>query len=304
MRPTVLMMIGAQKAATTWVHGQLTAHPDVWAAPKKEVNYWSTIRSPYAMKYRHIARANRRRLQGPYRLTQRLRAFDADYRKACAEAVVYDRLLHASGLDHAAYLAYIGATRTDAAVVCDASTHSALLDSRTFAEIAGMTDDVRFLFIMRDPLARLLSGVNYGARHYAAGGEARIRVAERMFQGALDHGHDVHIRFSRYDETIANLEAAVPRERILYLFHETLHEDGSREALRDFLGLSGDIPWELGTRMNEQRQAKFTPDAAQRTRALACLSGTYAALRARFGASIPEAWADVGDVARSERTHA
>ena len=41
-----LLCIGAQKAGTTWLHGMLSQHPDVFRGPMKEVHYFDSLHFP------------------------------------------------------------------------------------------------------------------------------------------------------------------------------------------------------------------------------------------------------------------
>jgi hypothetical protein len=165
-----------------------------------------------------------------------------------------------------------------------------LLSSETFAEIDQMPVDVSYLFLMRDPIDRLVSGVNHWARHYAKAPDRRARVAERFWHDALSADCDMHVRFSRYDLTIKSLEAVVPRDRIKYLFYEEITQPAARDALAEFLGIEPHGPWEHTERINAQSKTRFVPDDDERERAHACLAATYATIHGRFRDSVPGAW--------------
>ncbi|RDC71924.1 hypothetical protein DLJ49_12575 [Rhodovulum sp. 12E13] len=303
MRPRLLICLGAQKSATTWVHSQLAKHPAVHMPPLKEVNYWNTVRAPFTMQYRYDARARLRQVKGPYGLRLGFRGLlSAEARHEAEIAASYAALLNGNGLDHDSYLRFLGLDRTRANVIADFTPWYALLSSETFAEIDRMPVDVSYLFLMRDPIDRLVSGVNHWARHYARAPDLRARVAERIWHDALSSDDNMHVRFSRYDLTIKRLEAVIPRERIMYLFYEQITKPASRDALAEFLDIQPDGPWEHTDRVNAQRQTKFLPGDDERERAYACLAPTYATIHGRFRDSVPEAWLPLPSSAQARST--
>lgn len=290
MADTILIGLGAQKAATTWLTRELAQHPEVAMASPKELHYWDTVRAPYHAQFAERAQARLRRLSGPYGLRRVLPRPWGTPRAAHAEAAAHAALLGGDGGDHAAYLAYLRAGAGDARVIGEITPAYALCASDTFAEMAALAPGTRFLFVMRDPLARLVSGVRYRALHVARAPETAAAVAGRAFDAALASPHDPNLRRSRYDETIAELEAVVPPDRILYLFYETLFSDAARDALTDFLGLSHPPPWRAQRRDNSGAAVAWAPSEAQLARAAARLAPTYAALRRRFGDAVPASW--------------
>jgi hypothetical protein len=57
--------IGAQKAGTTWLYSALSAHPQIWTTPKKEIHYFDRSpdwRDPKIEKFKK-ARGGRSRLE-------------------------------------------------------------------------------------------------------------------------------------------------------------------------------------------------------------------------------------------------
>lgn len=76
------------------------------------------------------------------------------------------------------------------------------------------TPDVRSVFILRDPVARLWSGVQqqYKTDH----------DLERRFEAICTAHADPNFLRLDYPKTMAELEAAVPSERIHYAFFEAL----------------------------------------------------------------------------------
>jgi hypothetical protein len=43
------LVIGAQKAGTTWLYAQLQNHPQVWLPPIKEIHYFDRSRRPLVL---------------------------------------------------------------------------------------------------------------------------------------------------------------------------------------------------------------------------------------------------------------
>lgn len=259
---TLLFGIGAQKCGTTWLYHYLRGHPEVHLArAKKELHYWSTIRPPH------------------HRAARRWRAVWGD-----ADGRALARALRGREADHASYAQVLFSGRGAEAVVGEITPAYALLGPETFAEMAALGRDVRFVFVMRDPVARLISGLSMAAGRGAGGIEA-------LLARALDGDPGQDLARSRYEATLAALDAAVAPERAGLFFYETLFEQGEVDRLTDFLGV-GRWPAEVDRRVLAGAAAEVS-EAGLRA-AEAALAPTYAALRARFGDGLPAAWRDPG----------
>jgi hypothetical protein len=288
-RPRTLFFgVGAQKAATSWLDHYLRDHPEVCLPVRKEQHYWDTHRLPAGggkrleKVGRELARIERRGLWKRLTRTPRRRALDEAWRRN--DAMLRDR---APG--HRAYADALFQVWRNEAVVGEITPAYALLGPETYAEMAALGSDVRFLFVMRDPVGRLLSGVRMNQRKDAGReGEPPGRLAERFEAALCDPQHPSMLR-SRYDLTLTRLDAAVPRERICCFFYESLFRQEEMDRLTDFLGIAR-RPARVSKRVNAGRPSAERLDPALEARALAVLEPVYDFIRARFGARVPETW--------------
>ncbi len=289
----VVYGVGAQKAGTSWLFDQLSRHPDVHFEPpsdrSKELHYWDSVRSPFTEKFAVFARqtlARTDRLRGVARLRE---VVDPKARRARLRAARYEALL--SGLsraDHTAYAAYLALSRHGQRVVGDFTPRYALLGSDTYAEMAAIHPNARFIFVMRDPVDRLWSGVRHRHRSLLRGGRMTVEELHAAFRAAAADPLHPDRQLSDYARTIAALEAGVPRERVLYLFYETMFEPESAAAVFAFLDLAP-IALDAGEKVNEGDGAVARPPAADVAIARAALAPVYDFVARRFGGT-PEGW--------------
>lgn len=294
-RPRTLFFgVGAQKAATSWLDTYLRGHPEVCLPVRKEQHYWTTMRLPTASDRRarvawQIRKIERRGLVKRLIRAPRKRAVDRAWRLNQA------MLREDQPPGHRAYADVLFQAWRDEPVAGEITPAYALLESETFAEMAGLAPDVRFVFVMRDPVARLVSAtrMNLRKRHRSDGPRPKPRSFEHRLAEVLGDPADTSLLRSRYDLTIRRLEAAVPRERIAYFFFEALFRQAELDRLADFLGVAR-WPARLERKVNAGSGPAQPLDPALEARALAALAPTYAFVRERFGDLVPEGWRQVG----------
>lgn len=283
-RPRTLCFgIGAQKAATSWMDQYLRGHPEVCLPRHKEQHYWTTLRLPAASQWGpRVADETRRiRALGPIgRLLRSRRRRSADRAWMLSEV-----MLGGPSPGHSAYADVLFQMWRGEPVVGEITPGYALLPSSVFAEMAGLASDVRFLFIMRDPLDRLVSGVRMSERK----GVGEGRPWPVMLADALQDPQDMRLRRSRYERTIGELEAVVPSGRIAYFFYETMFRQSELDRLCDFLGVA-QRPAEFDRKVHADPQAADPLESDLEARALAALAPTYDFVRARFGDLVPADW--------------
>lgn len=280
---TLCFGIGAQKAATSWLDEYLRGHPEVCLPRHKEQHYWTTQRLPGVSLWdRRVAEETRRiGALGPIRRLLRSRR----RRSADRGWLLSEAMLGAPSPGHSAYADVLFQMWRGEPVVGEITPAYALLPSSVFAEMAGLAPDVRFIFIMRDPLERLVSGVRMSERRGV--GEGRPWTV--MLADALEDPQDIRLLRSRYDRTIGELEAVVPPERIAYFFYETMFRQSEVDRLCDFLGVAR-RPAEFDRKVHADPQAADPLERELEARALAALAPTYDFVRARFGERVPAGW--------------
>ncbi len=287
-KPRVLFFgIGAQKSATSWLDDYLRGHSEVCLPVRKEQHYWNTmLAEPIGARRRRVAKELERicALGFVRRLLRKREQRAIDRAWALA-----DTMFRAPSPSHGPYADVMFQAYRGEGVVGEITPEYALLPTETFAEMASLGADVRFLFIMRDPVGRFVSGARHSLkRHHGAEAVSPSGLAERVEAATADPA-DMDILRSRYDLTIQRLESVVPPERICYFFYETLFRQSEMDRLTAFLGI-GTAPakFDTGVNVSPSRGLTLTDDLERRVRA--SLEPAYAFVEARFGALVPDGW--------------
>jgi len=274
----LLLGIGAQKAGTSWVYRYLCSHPSCRPGPMKEMHYFDTIaglgKAGPAVQQRKQRRLEARGEAEQLAGVKRLRAI-------CA----------APDANHQSYVDLMCDGLKPGQVALDITPSYALLGDDSFRQMVAL-GDTRFLFLMREPVARLWSAVRMKISKWiddkaefesACQERLDLLLAEESVwqEGALE------LDRTNYTGALGQLEAAVPSERQLVLFFEELFTQHAADRICDFLDIARHPLGELGA-VNEGLRAQMRPD---QTKALtARLRPHYEAVCAAFGSKVPQAW--------------
>ena len=261
--------LGAMKSGTTWLSDYLATHPGFFHSPIKEMNIFN------------------RRWPNP---------FDQDgpaFRLWRMEEIVLDPHYPRSGklrmrLRALAeigrietdddYLSYFARRMQGQAAFGEISPSYAALPADALRQIAGLTADVRFLFLMRDPVARMASNIQHLRRRLRAADPVE-RVMEEVTPGTPLWAR------GDYGQTLDALAGAGVRAKGL------IYEDLFREqTIRDLCAWL-DLPFappDFAKRLNVAQGARLTDTQLSQLRIR--LEPVYQDLSRRFGADRPKAW--------------
>lgn len=286
-RPEKLcFVIGAQKGGTTWVNNHFRSHPEICVPGLKEVNYWNVVRPPF-MQTPRLALSRRVPLLA---LLRRLLSTPSMRRKDRSKALSA-AMSHGSGDgSHAGYADVLFDLYEGEPVVAEVNPQYALLGAETFAEMAALSPDVRFVFLMRDPLGRIHSRLNQKIGKASRGATPTPAVIRAAYETLLAKGEDSDlIRRSAYDATLRELERAVPAERIALFFYENFFRPEEQQRLSAFLGVTH-VEGALEKRVLKSKASVRDFPADLDARVLGLLRPTYAYFADRFGDALPAAW--------------
>lgn len=261
--------LGAMKCGTTWLSDYLGRHPGFFHAPIKEMNVFNR-RWPNAFDQDGPAfrlwRMEEIVLDPRYPRSGRLRM----RLRALAE-------IGRIGTDQD-YLAFFARRMRGQGAFGEISPAYALLPPEGLRHIAGLTADVRFLFLMRDPVARMVSNIQHLRR--------RLRRHDSVDQMIADvaPGHPLWLR-GDYGRTLDALaEAGVTAKTLIY---EEMFRDDTIRELCTWLDLPF-APPDFARRLNVAQGEGLTDD--QKSRLRDRLDPVYQDLSRRFGADRPKAW--------------
>lgn len=292
--PTLLFCVGAQKAGTSWLYRFLRAHPECALRQPKELHYWDKLeegrengfRTLYSGERDRLRRALRRRpwlrlTAGGREMRARLRDLEAWL------AVRFD----APGGAHRDYLDFVfAAAGPEHKLVGDITPAYSLLDEERFAEMVRLTDDVRIIYLLREPVERAWSGIRMMAGMELGQGADADQVAKRartMFRAFVWGRHKHASARSDYARTLTALARAVPRDRLLVVFYEDLFRPETMRRITDFLGIA---PRPAAYDRVANRGRPIPLDPKLRTRARTFLAEQYAFVDRWFNGQVPPSW--------------
>jgi hypothetical protein len=237
------LVIGAQRAGTTWLHRVLRQHPALWLPPVKELHYFDRLETK-----RTILDPKERRRVGLKQLLS-LDPWLVSYWLKARSDEWYARLFRdakARGL-----------------VAGEITPAYATLDERVLRRIKRMNDKIKLIFVMRDPVERAWSAVNNAAKK---GVDAS--TVDKSIKRARESGAAAR---SAYADTIRRLEAVFPASQIHYCFFEDLRDrpEALTSDLFSFLGVAPvpPTPVELPQAVNVAAGSKPIPPEFSRTMA-------------------------------------
>lgn len=280
--PTFLMCVGATKAGTSWLFDRLSAHEDCHLRTIKELHYFDML---YRGNFDRYVEGFTRRAQGieselPALSGGRLRKFQRRLQDVTDWlAVVLKR-----GEDLAAYRAYLTQGLRGRRLVADVTPGYALLPEDSFRRMATVGADTRFLYLLRDPLARLWSNARMvafrrrGADYVADCVQVMDQMLTRIESGETDR--------EDYAGTITRLKAAVSPARLLVMFQDEMLSRPGFARLCDWLGIRP-ADADFDKRVLEGKPLPLPGEL--RARALAALRPQYDFV-ARLFPALPESW--------------
>lgn len=291
---TFFICLGAQKAGTTWLHDQLSARPD-FHAPMKEVHYFDMVSIDQGQEdHLKVEREAvfRRRLALVNAASATLASAGVAGRRAAGSqlftaASLLDMCLVDRGEDWR-YLSFMMQDAGAKPVVGDVTPAYAIVSRKVYARMVALAKEVRFLFLLRDPIDRLWSQVRMRMNRATWADEAAYEQAclddltKMIGAGPLTGPHR-----SNYKHTFGELDAAVPQENLMVMFYETMFTPAAMERLCRFIGIAPFVA-------NTDKKVLAGRDLAMPADVLAAcyhwLKDQYDYVAQRFGAEVPERW--------------
>jgi len=282
--PTLLYCVGATKAGTSWLYRFLSEHPDCHLRSVKELHYFDALdhgeqdwQARQLQKRIDALAARMDQTPGEGRASLQARIDD------CADLIA----LHEHPAENAAaYLAYLQAGQGDRGLVADITPAYGLLSVQRLTNMAKLVANTRFIYILRDPVARLWSHVRMNAAR-RGGDAAEVQARANRIFWRLGRGRHAGI-FERgdYAATLARLHRALAPSQLLVLFYEELFSHLTINRICAFLGIGQhaaqlDVP--------EHRGAAATMNAAQLQQARRWLAAQYEYVHASLG-RVPGQW--------------
>jgi len=287
--PAIMICVGATKAGTSSLYGYLHAHSECHLRSIKELQYFSTLEVGDFDRQFDVLDRLKENLE-----TRREQAVADDdlWRKNNLRRQIIDVkalreviALGEKGLSD--YLFYMLDGSEGKKLVGDISPSYALLSEERLREMSEMAPDVRFVFLMRDPVDRLWSHVRMQAHRQLQPGEEVVVKSRRIINRTMHHGKETHIPArGDYISIVEKLKRAVPEDKLFFGFTENVLSGEGLDALCGFLGIKAEHP-EAPVQLHKGESIKLSN--RQRDEAAEFLAPQYEFVEKTFG-QLPARW--------------
>jgi hypothetical protein len=267
-RRTFVLGTGCMKGGTTWLHDYLASSPQCATGYRKEYHVFDSVDLPDLAWMRH-------RILG--RARQSLDDLEAG--RPADATFLHQASLIADPSTYADYFTGLLRSRPGTTMTLDMTPNYGLLGAERLRGVRESFADLGVrcvsVFLMRDPVERIWSQVRMQQRRRPQQnpGSAEDLVLARYAEPEYD------VR-TRYERTLAALDAAFPASEVHVGFYETLFEPGSLAAVCALAGIEPP-PADTETRRNASPKSAPLPESTVRDVA-GHFRTTYEAVAARF----------------------
>jgi hypothetical protein len=278
---TFIYCVGAAKAGTSWLFDVLYHHAEAYFPAVKEMHYWDALENGTGSFYRA---QSLKRID--WLAMRRAEVNDAEVNayqdRSMADIRGWHDAFDGATRNDDAYLDFLGRGRADAKVIGDFTPSYALLEKSSFTAMAAVMERVKFIFLMRDPVARAWSHVRMD------NGDKGEAAALARFDEFLNGGEQNIAKRNNYRRTLNKLLDVIPREHLFVDFYERLFTPQTVARLMAFLGLTPVTP-DFGKEIN--RSAALTLDPVRAAAARELLAPQYNFV-SKFMGELPVEWTD------------
>ncbi len=285
----LFFVIGAQKAGTTWLSRYFLEHPNVSVPYWKEHNYWNMVEGKPNPGRMLMAQIKRRESEGVLRKAVATLPFTRHAKRQRAITLAL-RAADAPFPPYSAYADVIMENVTDqTAAAGELCPQYALLAPETYQKMSQLSKNTRFIFMMRDPVSRMVSQARHSLRKEAKSAKTPEDSLSELLQNLAQRAKAGHLTRSSYDKTIARLEERVPQENILYVFFEDLFNQDQVKRICSFVGAPF-VPGDVARKRNVAGKNAVAVRAEDRCQMARALKPVYDFSIKRFGSELPSKW--------------
>jgi hypothetical protein len=201
------LVIGAQKAGTTWLDRNLRTHPQIWLPPEKEIHFFD-LPLPFPFAALQYAPGHAVRHWARHRLQRDLAKVERGEQSAEWYGKYYYSLRSWSW-----YRSLF--TPGEGQIAGEATPRYAVLPKRKIASIRHRIPNLKIIYLLRDPIDRMWSDLAmfHDQRFGGPGTHAVLNSTESRF---LENPG--HLRHSRYAENLARWGGFFRKEQIHVCF--------------------------------------------------------------------------------------
>lgn len=285
---TYLVCLGATKAGTSWLWDHLAHHPECHLRTIKEYNFFFLSD---AASFDSALKIVQNRIARQHQVIAALPEGARDYaNRHLADLQAWQALLESRTVDLAAYRDFLLSGRADQRLVGDFTPAYGLLSVKRIGQMAQLDRDTRFVYLLRDPLARAWSHIRMVAANLVGQGGDMASLAQgvlhRLVSGSPDNESKWLAERGDYARILPKLDRALVDRPFLVQFYEDLITAPGLARMQAFLGIS-QRDGALETRVHQGVAVDLMPE--DRGRLLTWLRPQYDYIAARYPV-LPVAW--------------
>jgi hypothetical protein len=231
----MLFCAGAVKAGTSWLYEYLRGHPETYLRSIKEMQFFNKL-DEGALGAR-VKRMEKDIAGMQKDLDSGKARFPAWVIKQIADRVAYCQVLTAPD-PVAAYMRYLTAEAEGKRLVGEMTPEYGLLPVTRMRDLQALSADVRWVFVMRDPVERLWSHVRMLVKRASVAPGAFAAACVAKFNDVLAGQAPDVVQRGDYAAIHARLVQAVPDDNRLVMTYEGMITPQGVGRVTDFLGLS------------------------------------------------------------------
>lgn len=234
--PTLMFCVGATKAGTSWLHRFLSDHDACHMRSVKELHYFD------GLDMGNMDEHAERNLRTQNRLISRLLDADDERAQVLSRQINdrgdWDEVISKGTQDVDGYLNYLNDGLNGQQVVGDITPSYSLLSQERLSMMARICSDVRFIYVLRDPIDRFWSHVRMIATRRSDDGQVSRGRVDNIFRRSLRGEEGEIVTRSDYRGAIEKLLKAVDPSKLLIVFYEDLFHGDAVARICDFLGIA------------------------------------------------------------------
>jgi hypothetical protein len=234
--PTLLFGVGATKSGTSWLYDYLASHPECHLRGIKELHYFDTVEKSFYHQQLTLHDKEAARL--------REKLWGAKGKRQMRVAIKLRDVLDWHGVlaerteNTTSYLSYLSAGLAGQSLIADITPSYALLPEARLKTMAGLQPETRFIYLMRDPIARLWSHVRMNARRAGHKAAELAAACQAVMERVLDGKESGVTQRGDYIAAIKRLNEAVDPSKLLVMFMEEMLTPAGLARICGFLGLT------------------------------------------------------------------
>ncbi|MEO9945795.1 sulfotransferase [Paraglaciecola sp.] len=218
------LVIGAQKAGTTWLDKMFKSHPNIWTPVVKELQFFNTYYMPEAFKWNKAHRESHALKAISYAINEENRN-KIDWNKIKQATLIGEK----DNVDYSWYQSVFDYAPVEA-IKGEMTPEYSLLNEEHVKDVVGHYPEIKIILVMRDPLQRALSGIKMRLLQQGYTNETNQEEVDN-FVISCASDWDV-IERGNYERIMNTWLKFIDKKQFLPLLSESLKKDGKQQLAK------------------------------------------------------------------------